>query len=49
MQRPTRGFMKVYEPQQVQQDVDGEEDEADDFDFRHVAKDKHNPNQTVEI
>lgn len=47
VQRPTRGFMKVYEPQQVQQDVDGEEDEADDFDFRHVAKDKHNPNQTM--
>ncbi|XP_017784081.1 PREDICTED: hemicentin-1-like isoform X2 [Nicrophorus vespilloides] len=43
--RQTQSFMKVYEP--PKQKIDENEDEVEDFEFRHVAKEKHIPSQTV--
>ncbi|XP_063921437.1 contactin-1 [Zophobas morio] len=44
--RPTLGFMKVYEPPGSREEEDIE-DEGEEYDFRHVAKETHIPNQTV--
>ncbi|XP_022903611.1 neural cell adhesion molecule 2 isoform X2 [Onthophagus taurus] len=40
------GYMKTYEPAHTRLDEDNE-DEADEYDFRHVTKESHIPNQTV--
>ncbi|XP_018571511.1 uncharacterized protein LOC108911149 [Anoplophora glabripennis] len=44
--RPTHGFMKVYEPPGSREEDDFEDD-GDEYDFRHVAKEPLNPSQTV--
>lgn len=38
--------MKVYEPPGVKEEDDVDED-VEEYDFRHVAKETHIPNQTV--
>jgi hypothetical protein len=38
--------MKVYEPPGSREE-DDIEDEGEEYDFRHVAKETHIPNQTV--
>ncbi|KAK9709842.1 CD80-like C2-set immunoglobulin domain [Popillia japonica] len=44
--RTVQGFMKVYEPARIRSDDDNEE-EGEEYDFRHIAKETHIPNQTV--
>ncbi|KAJ8936310.1 hypothetical protein NQ318_010348 [Aromia moschata] len=45
-ERRPMGFMKVYEPPGSREEEDLEE-EGEEYDFRHVAKETHNPSQTV--
>ncbi|KAJ8981819.1 hypothetical protein NQ317_007405 [Molorchus minor] len=45
-ERRPMGFMKVYEPPGSREEEDLE-DEGEEYDFRHVAKETQNPNQTV--
>ncbi|KAK5647878.1 hypothetical protein RI129_002770 [Pyrocoelia pectoralis] len=40
------GFTKIYQLPNTREDEDNEE-EVEDYDFKHVAKDTHIPNQTV--
>lgn len=44
--RSGQGFIKVYEPQIQREEEDAEED-REEYDFRHVAKETHIPNQSV--
>lgn len=46
--RSIHGFIKVYEPPGSKDDEDIEE-EGEEYDFRHVAKESHVPNQTVSL
>lgn len=43
--RQMHGFMKVYEP--PNNTKDDEEEDGEEYHFRHVAKETHIPNQTV--
>lgn len=44
--RSIHGFIKVYEPPGSRDDEDIDE-EGEEYDFRHVAKESHVSNQTV--
>lgn len=48
IERRAHGFIKVYEPPGHREE-DENEDETVEYDFRHVAKETHIPNQTVNI